>query len=104
MAMAVPTALAAAHAAAARSGLDAPAFRQLLAAARRTARQSLYGSLAWHLLMTPLALAGWVAPWLAAVTMLLSSLAVGAHAWRLYRRYRAPLPALAAARQATAAP
>ncbi|CFO28154.1 outer membrane protein [Bordetella pertussis] len=24
------------------------------------ARQNLYGSLAWHLLMTPLALAGWV--------------------------------------------
>ncbi|CPM33953.1 outer membrane protein [Bordetella pertussis] len=30
------------------------------------ARQNLYGSLAWHLLMTPLALAGWVAPWLGA--------------------------------------
>lgn len=91
MAMAVPTALAAAHAAAARPGLDARQFRQLLGAARRTARQSLYGSLAWHLLMTPLALAGWVAPWLAAVTMLLSSLAVAGHAWRLYRRYCRPV-------------
>ncbi|MBO9353493.1 hypothetical protein GG851_05760 [Bordetella petrii] len=89
MAMAVPTTLAAAHAAAQR-GLDAAQFRQLLAATRRVARLSLYGSLAWHLLMTPLALAGWVAPWVAAITMLLSSLAVAAHAWHLYRRYRAP--------------
>ncbi|MDM9561080.1 membrane protein [Bordetella petrii] len=96
MAMAVPTALAAAHAAAGRAELDARQFRQLVAAARRTARQSLYGSLAWHLLMTPLALAGWVAPWLAAITMLLSSLAVAGHAWRLYRRYRAPASPAAA--------
>jgi len=90
MAMAVPTALAAAHAAA--PGLDAPRFHDLLAATRKTARLSLYGSLAWHLLMVPLALAGWVAPWLAAITMLLSSLAVAANAWHLYRRYRALAP------------
>ncbi|MBO1113558.1 hypothetical protein [Bordetella petrii] len=87
MAMAVPTTLAAAQAAA--PGLDARQFHDLLAATRRTARLGLYGSLAWHLLMTPLALAGWVAPWLAAITMLLSSLAVAASAWRLYRRHQA---------------
>ncbi|MBV7486899.1 hypothetical protein [Bordetella sp. BOR01] len=88
MAMAVPTTLAAAHAAA-QPGLDAQQFRALLAATRRVAGISLYGSLAWHLLLTPLALAGWVAPWLAATTMLLSSLAVAGCAWHLYRRYRA---------------
>lgn len=89
MAMAVPTALAAAHGAAQR-GMDAARLRALLAATTRVARLSLYGSLAWHLLMTPLALAGWVAPWLAALTMLLSSLAVAGHAWHLFRRYAAP--------------
>src|SRR3546814_1824816 len=54
------------------------------------ARQNLYGSVAWHLLMTPLAAFGLVAPWLAAITMLLSSLAVAANSWRLYRKYTRP--------------
>ena len=40
----------------------------------------------WHCLMTPLAALGWVQPWLAAITMLLSSLVVAANSWRLYRR------------------
>ena len=52
---------------------------------RRVARQNLHGSLAWHLLMAPLAACGWVQPWVAAITMLLSSLAVAANAWRLTR-------------------
>ena len=35
--------------------------------------------------MTPLALVGWVTPWLAAITMLVSSLAVAYNSWRLSR-------------------
>ncbi len=50
---------------------------------QRIAKQNLYGSLAWHLLMTPLAAIGLVEPWLAAVSMLISSLAVAANSWRL---------------------
>lgn len=48
-------------------------------------RQNLYGSLVWHLLMTPLAAIGLVQPWLAAISMLISSLAVALNAWRLHR-------------------
>jgi cation transport ATPase len=40
----------------------------------------------WHLLMTPMAAAGLVEPWVAAITMLVSSLAVAANSWRLFRR------------------
>src|SRR5690606_11333683 len=59
---------------------------ELLRATRRVTRQNLYGSVAWHLLMTPLAAVGLVSPWVAAVSMLLSSLAVAANAWRMYRQ------------------
>jgi len=62
------------------------ALNELLQQARHKARQNLYGSLIWHLLMTPLALMGWVQPWLAAITMLVSSLAVAYNSWRLCRR------------------
>ena len=67
---------------------------------RRVARQNLHGSLAWHLLMAPLAACGWVQPWVAAITMLLSSLAVAANAWRLTR----PVDGGAGGRQAAAQP
>ncbi|MDD7983317.1 hypothetical protein, partial [Achromobacter ruhlandii] len=87
MSMAVPTAMASAHAAlAAHPSMPDAALDALLAEAQRKARQNLHGSLAWHLLMTPLALVGWVTPWLAAITMLLSSLAVAYNSWRLSRR------------------
>jgi len=87
MAMAVPTALAGAHAALiAQPGMPPARVPALAAAMDRTARGSLYGSLAWHLLLTPLAALGWVAPQVAAVTMLVSSLAVAGAAWRLHRR------------------
>lgn len=87
MAMAVPSALAAAHKIAAEQGIhDRPRLDSFRSSLRRNARTSLYGALIWHLLMAPLALAGWVAPWLAALTMLLSSLAVALHAWWLYRK------------------
>lgn len=87
MSMAVPTAMASAHSAlAAHPDMPEAALDALLAEARRKARQNLYGSLVWHLLMTPLALVGWVTPWLAAITMLVSSLAVAYNSWRLCRR------------------
>lgn len=87
MAMSVPTAMAAAHANLSAINTAAPAdIAQLQKATRRVALQSLYGSIAWHLVVTPMAAIGWVAPWLAAITMLLSSLAVAANAMRLYRR------------------
>lgn len=88
MAMAVPTSVAAAHAClSVNSGATPEHVAALAQATTKVSNQSLYGSVAWHLLVTPLAAAGWVAPWLAAITMLLSSLAVAANAWRLYRRH-----------------
>ena len=94
LAMAVPTAVSAAHAVALnRPDLTDQELNNLASAARRTAKQSLYGSMAWHLLLTPLAALGYVQPWLAAITMLVSSLAVAGNAWRLYRRM-STLPAL----------
>jgi cation transport ATPase len=100
LSMSVPAALAARRAAALRdapaaavpAGAAAPADRAM----RRVARQNLYGSLAWHVLMTPLAAFGWVQPWLAAITMLVSSLAVAANAWRLARGVPDGPPRLAA--------
>jgi cation transport ATPase len=57
----------------------------------RITRQNLYGALAWHVLTMPMAAIGWVTPWLAALSMLLSSVAVLLNAWRLYRPRRAGL-------------
>ncbi|CAM5345550.1 E1-E2 ATPase OS=Eoetvoesiella caeni OX=645616 GN=DFR37_101349 PE=4 SV=1 [Eoetvoesiella caeni] len=86
MAMAVPTAVAAAHASVIEQpGLSQAQLQRLVQATGKISQQNLYGSMAWHFLMTPLAALGWVQPWLAAVTMLLSSLAVAANSWRLYR-------------------
>ncbi len=99
LAMSVPTAVSAAHAAAMnRPDLSGAELDALVLAARRTANQSLYGSMLWHLLLTPLAALGYVQPWLAAITMLVSSLAVAANAWCLYRRWSggATLPLSAA--------
>ncbi|TCV01447.1 E1-E2 ATPase [Paracandidimonas soli] len=87
MSMSVPTALAASDAALLRR--ESPSDAEVEAVARagqRVARQNLYGSIAWHLLMTPLAAIGLVQPWLATVSMLVSSLAVAANAWWLYRQ------------------
>ena len=63
----------------------------LLERTARITRQNLYGALAWHVLTMPLAAMGWVTPWLAALSMLLSSVAVLLNAWRLYRPTRAGL-------------
>ena len=87
MAMAVPSTVSAAHATlAARENLSDSEVAELVRTARRVTRQNLYGSVAWHLLMTPLAAIGLVAPWVAALSMLLSSLVVAGNAWRMYRR------------------
>src|SRR5690625_713534 len=88
MAMSIPTSIAAAHACLSiNPDASAQHVDALARATTRVSNQSLYGSVAWHLLVTPLAALGWVAPWLAAITMLLSSLAVAGNAWWLYRRH-----------------
>jgi cation transport ATPase len=87
MAMAVPTAIAAAHASLA-SDTELPPARVagLIRLMQRVALQSLAGAVVWHLLVSPLAVLGYVSPWVAAITMLVSSLAVAANAWRLFRQ------------------
>lgn len=93
LAMAVPTAIAGAQASlAARPDMSEADVQALLAATDRVARQNLYGAVVWHLLMMPLAALGWVQPWLAAITMLISSLAVAGNAWLLFRRQTRPSP------------
>ncbi len=87
MAMAVPTASSAAQAV----FLYQPSFtteqkEKIIQKTVQCANQNLYGSLVWHLLMTPLAMLGIVAPWLAAITMLVSSLAVAWNAYRMYKK------------------
>lgn len=87
LSMAVPTAVASAHAGV--SIQPATGSAELQAVADRTtsiSKQNLYGSIVWHLLMTPLAAIGLVAPWVAAISMLLSSLLVAYNSWRLYRQ------------------
>jgi len=88
LSMAVPTALSAAHLCLRCAPTPSPAVLQsLVHETRRVTQQNLYGAIVWHLLMTPLAALGWVQPWLAAITMLVSSLAVAANSWWLYRRF-----------------
>lgn len=87
LSMAVPTAIASAHAGV--SIKPAETQSELDVVAQKTtsiSKQNLYGSIAWHLLMTPLAAIGLVAPWVAAISMLLSSLLVAYNSWRLYRQ------------------
>lgn len=87
MAMAVPSTVSAAHATlAARGNVSDSEVAELVRVAGRVTRQNLYGSVAWHLLMTPLAAIGLVSPWVAALSMLLSSMLVAGNAWRMYRR------------------
>lgn len=87
LSMAVPTAVAAAQ-----SGLTAcPAkkeneIRAVIKGTRRISMQNLHGSIAWHFLMTPLAAIGLVQPWLAAIAMFVSSVAVGLNSLRVYRQ------------------
>lgn len=78
-------------AAAADMILLSPNLRQLalgLRAARRfrgVIRQNVVWALVYNLVAIPVAAAGWVTPWLAALGMSLSSIVVVANAWRLSR-------------------
>jgi len=88
MAMAVPSAQAAARGIILASpGMSPSALARLRRQTVSVARRCLYGSLFWHLLMIPFAMIGWVQPWLAAITMFVSSLAVAGYAWHFYRNY-----------------
>ncbi len=85
LAMAVPTAVASAQAGVnITPAKDQAELDQVAQKTVSISKQNLYGSIAWHLLMTPLAAIGLVAPWVAAVSMLLSSLLVAYNSWRLY--------------------
>ena len=85
LALAAPMSLAASHASLAAYPAMTDEQRALLfARTRRITRQNLFGSLTWHVLTMPLAAVGWVTPWLAALLMLISSVAVVLNAWRLY--------------------
>jgi len=70
---------------AAPSLLRVPAAIALARRARAVIRQNLAWAIAYNLLALPLAAAGLVTPWLAAVGMTLSSLAVTLNALRLAR-------------------
>lgn len=87
LSMAVPTAVASAQAGINIDPIKKP--KDLQAIETKTAsisKQNLYGSIVWHLLMTPLAAIGLVAPWVAALSMLVSSLVVAYNSWRIYRQ------------------
>lgn len=89
MAMSVPTAIAAAHASiSANPKLSAQSLNLLVKNTTKISKQNLYGSIIWHLIVTPLAAIGLVAPWLAAITMLVSSLAVAINSMRLYKYFQ----------------
>ena len=93
LSLAAPVSLAATQATlAAYPQLRAAQATTLFIHTRRITFQNLYGALAWHLITMPLAAVGWVTPWIAALAMFISSLAVMANAWRLYR-VPAPAPA-----------
>ena len=86
MSLAAPASLAATHATLAAHPQITPEQTTILfARTRRITFQNLYGALSWHLLSMPLAALGVVTPWIAALAMFISSLAVMGNAWRLYR-------------------
>lgn len=86
LSMSAPVSLAAANATlAAYPKMSEQQAECLFAGARRVTRQNLYGSVIFHLITTPLAALGLVTPWLAALAMFVSSIAVTINAWRLYR-------------------
>jgi len=88
MAMAVPVTMASAHACLQQCvPMSDQAMTHLVQMSARVSRQNLLGAILWHLLMTPLAAIGLVQPWLAAIVMLVSSLAVAVNAWRIYHSF-----------------
>jgi hypothetical protein len=86
LSLAAPVSLAATHAAlASHPQISSGQATILFAHTRRITYQNLYGALVWHLLTMPLAALGFVTPWIAALAMFVSSMAVMGNAWRLYR-------------------
>ena len=69
-----------------------PAAVRLARGTQRIIRQNLWWAAGYNLLALPLAAAGMVTPWLAALGMALSSLAVTLNALRLARMVPAPSP------------
>jgi Cu2+-exporting ATPase len=63
----------------------APLAKSLLLAdkAQRVIKENLIWALVYNLLAIPVAMMGWVNPWVAGIGMSLSSLAVTLNAWRL---------------------
>lgn len=97
LALAAPMSFAATHASLAAYPTMSEAQRHaLFIRTRRVTRQNLYGSLTWHVLTMPLAAAGWVTPWLAALLMFISSVAVVCNAWRLFSIPVVPISAIIA--------
>ncbi len=91
LSLAAPVTLAATHATlGACPGMTPEQSAVLFSNTRRVTRQNLYGALVWHLLTMPFAAIGWVTPWVATLAMFVSSAAVIANAWRLYRVPRVP--------------
>ena len=87
LSMAVPTAVASAQAGiSVRPPKTENDLESVEGRTTSISKQNLYGSIAWHLLMTPLAAIGLVAPWVAAISMLVSSLIVTYNSWRIYRK------------------
>ncbi|MCD8536736.1 MAG: hypothetical protein LRY56_04225 [Burkholderiaceae bacterium] len=94
LSMSAPVSLAAANATlAAFPDMTKNQADKLFAGTRRVTRQNLYGSVIFHLVTTPLAALGFVTPWLAALAMFVSSIAVTVNAWRLYREPEPSEPA-----------
>ena len=95
LSLAAPVALAATHATlGACSTMTEEQLVVLFTHTRRVTRQNLYGALVWHLLTMPVAALGWVSPWVATLAMFVSSAAVIANSWRLYRVPRIQIAAV----------
>jgi len=87
LSLSAPVSLAAAHATlAAYPDLTRDETLKLYRKTAAITRQNLYGSLTFHFFTTPLAAFGLVTPWIAALAMLVSSVAVCLNAYRLYQK------------------
>lgn len=89
LSLSAPVTLAATHATlAAYPDLTQDDITRLYQKTTRVTHQNLYGSLVFHVITTPLAAMGLVTPWVAALAMFVSSVAVCLNAYRLYQKPR----------------
>lgn len=101
LSLSAPVSLAAAHSTlAAYPDMTGIETRLLYQKTARITNQNLYGSLFFHLITTPLAALGLVTPWVAALAMFVSSVAVCLNAYRLYQK---PINAMRDSNQAPSA-